>query len=366
MREEIQKIASLIEDYRQDEKIILNEKRIEDWVNQFRADDRFFLLTELINIFEKRYFSKRKVLESMAAFINRVYIDFGYQNVSDFLSDAIFLSLQPENKSQSVLLKLLDDYLKNEFDFGLDKCGNKNKKHFIYLDDILCTGNTLYSNLISWLNSLENKESKLNRLLSGDINLIVCYLFLHNKNYQKTINRLQLNLNTQQLSEHIKFYRRIKIENSNEDSSALDFIFPVRSDRTQVLQYERKIIEEVESYCKENKYSTSTNEFYRDAAKPTAEKLFTNKENRIRFENIILEKGIEIISKESVNIKNMRALGYDLPSHKNFGFGTLAFTYRNVPNNTPLVFWYAGGGFTPLFIKNATSQINSYSAVFDI
>jgi hypothetical protein len=45
----------------------------------------------------------------------------------------------------------------------------------------------------------------------------------------------------------------------------------------------------------------------------------------------------------------MRALGYSLPSLKDFGFGALCFTWRNVPNNAPLVFWYSGGGFTPLF-----------------
>ena len=63
-----------------------------------------------------------------------------------------------------------------------------------------------------------------------------------------------------------------------------------------------------------------------------------------------LRKGIEILEHTNVNNKNMRALGYSIPSLKNFGFGALCFTWRNVPNNTPLVFWYAGGGFTPLFV----------------
>ena len=39
----------------------------------------------------------------------------------------------------------------------------------------------------------------------------------------------------------------------------------------------------------------------------------------------------------------------DSVSLKNFGFGALCFTWRNIPNNTPLVLWYSYGGFTPLF-----------------
>ena len=67
------------------------------------------------------------------------------------------------------------------------------------------------------------------------------------------------------------------------------------------------------------------------------------------MENAFLLKGIQILDNANSQIPNIRALGYSLPSSKNFGFGALCFTWRNVPNNAPLVFWYSGGGFTPLF-----------------
>lgn len=34
----------------------------------------------------------------------------------------------------------------------------------------------------------------------------------------------------------------------------------------------------------------------------------------------------------------MRPLGYGLNTDKSFGYGTLLFSWRNVPFNTPLVF----------------------------
>ena len=83
-----------------------------------------------------------------------------------------------------------------------------------------------------------------------------------------------------------------------------------------------------------------------------------------RLERIFLEKGIEILDNtESKAKQQMRALGYSLPSYKDFGFGALCFTWRNVPNNTPLVFWYAGGGFYPLFEKHTVElDINALIA----
>ena len=124
-------------------------------------------------------------------------------------------------------------------------------------------------------------------------------------------------------------------------------------DNAIVIKYKEKIVEQVNEHTKKNNYTTK-DEFYRKKGMPVKEILFTSTENRIRFENIILAKGIEILCKAKTNKINIRALGFALPSQKNFGFGTLCFTWRNIPNNTPLVFWYLGGGFFPLFVKKKT------------
>ena len=95
--------------------------------------------------------------------------------------------------------------------------------------------------------------------------------------------------------------------------------------------------------------STGPDEFYRPANTPDNEEFFTSPENRKVIENVFLHKGIQILDNANSQIPNIRTLGYSLPSLKDFGFGALCFTWRNVPNNAPLVFWYSGGGFTPLF-----------------
>ena len=73
---------------------------------------------------------------------------------------------------------------------------------------------------------------------------------------------------------------------------------------------------------------------------PTAEKYFTSADNRIRYEHILIEKDIYIISQIQGEVRcNVRPLGFIYPSYKTFGVGSLFFTWRNVPNNAPLVFW---------------------------
>ena len=153
-------------------------------------------------------------------------------------------------------------------------------------------------------------------------------------------------------------YRLFEIENDeNKHNSSLDFVYPIEINQPQIVtDYKEKVIIQVNEYTTKKYNKVSTEEFYRISGKPSSEKLFSSPENRVRFENIILKKGIEILGSANTQVKNIRALGFSLPSHKNFGFGALAFTWRNVANNTPLIFWYLGGGFTSLFVKNQTNN----------
>ena len=48
---------------------------------------------------------------------------------------------------------------------------------------------------------------------------------------------------------------------------------------------------------------------------------------------------------------NLRPLGLINPQYKIFGLGTHYFTWRNIPNNAPLVYWWEvpGHKWKPLF-----------------
>lgn len=356
----IDEIFEIIKDYRSDEalpNVGMTKSRIKRWIEQFEPGDQEFILTEVKNIFSKRYLSKESVKVFLKGLIEILVKDLKYTTTSEFLQHAVFLDLQPEGKSQKKMLKLLKELLKAEYNVDIENCGKKLQKHYVYIDDLLCTGNTLFRDIKQWSGEIySDKKTNLDRIKDGSIDLIFAFVFKHEKNYRKKKAEFKYKIDPALENNH-SLYRSICIDNTLNAGSKLDFLFPLEQEQPpEVIKYHDAIVSEVDKYAKDKNYGRSLSEFYRTAGTPEKEVLFSSRETRQRFENIMLLKGIEILGKAHTSVKNIRALGFSLPSQKDFGFGTLCFTWRNIANNTPLVFWYSGGQFFPLFVKNQTNN----------
>lgn len=352
----IREIFEIIRDYRSDEglpQVQMSTSRIKNWVNQFDESDRIFILTELKGILLKRYCSKPLVLEFLKEELIEITQHFKYSNVPEFLLETVFLDLQRPKKSQPTLLKLLKGVLSKEFHFDINLCGSKKVKNYIYLDDVLCTGNTLFHDIKQWVNTTDSDGQKyLVRLQSKEIRLIFIYLCVHSTNYFKKISQFRRQV-AQDFENCFIFFGKFVIPNGVNTN--LEIIMPTIDDQPDiVILYQKKVETVVNEYCSRNNINQPNAEFYRSSNQPPTEHFFSSTPNRKRFEDIILKKGVEILNAANTNIPNLRSLGYSLPSQLNFGFGTLFITWRNVPNNCPIVFWYSGGGFTPLFVKHQT------------
>lgn len=349
----ITSIYQTLEDYRADEErpnVRMTTDRIRNWVNQFDDDVRIPILTELDNIFKKRYCSKSKVKELLDQIVQVLAKDFHFNSITEFLKNSDFLNLQPEGKSQRIMLSLLNELIEEKYGISLAECGTHSKKYSIYIDDILCTGLTLISDIKDWSeqNFSENKTNS-QAVADNSTTLIFAYVFLHEKNYRKKIAEMRHKISDDVSSKH-KMYRLIQIQNTIYQPSKIDLIFPIEEGQTdRVKEYQAEITNRVDQRANERGWKTGPDEFYRPDNIPSKEVFFTTSENRKIVENAFLQKGIEILDNANSRIPNMRALGYSLPSLKDFGFGALCFTWRNVPNNAPLVFWYSNGGFLPLF-----------------
>lgn len=349
MKKLISEIHEILQDYQQGSDYEVTPERIEKWINQFDEDDRKFILKELAPILKERYISKADIKVFLKAVIVKLQANYKYKTPKAFLQDTVFLDLQDKGKSQGAMLELLDEILQAEFGIKLEDCGSAKQKYHIYLDDILCTGNTFFNDIKEWAGSGEGSNEE--RVRKGQIELIACFAFIHSSNHYKVRSRFKREVSAG-FANRYDMWRHTEIDNNQTPTSSYGTLMPVAEDQSEeVTEYQEKIIAEVDKYTAKGKY-TAKESFYRDDKRPKEEILFSSAKNRIRFENILLAKGIEILSKANSQKSNIRALGYELPSHKTFGFGTICFTWRNVPNNTPLVFWYAGGGFFPLFEKN--------------
>jgi hypothetical protein len=352
----IETIYLSIKDFRADENnsaVLMTKNRITRWVNQFDEGDRIFILTELKNIIDKRYCTKQNSYDFLKVSLESLKQHYNYASVQDFLSDSVFLDLQRPNKSQPTLLKLLKVVLNEQFNFYISNCGSNQKKNYIYLDDVLCTGNTLFQDIKAWVNLNDNDgQTYLSKLQSGNIKLVFLYLFIHETNYHKKRAQFRHQI-SQSFDNYFTMFRAIEIQNGI--GTKLEVITPTEENQPEMVeQYKNQVIEKVDAYCEKKNISKPNPEFFRPTNNLVTEEFFTSAQNRKRFEDIMLHRGIRILNSANTNIPNLRALGYSLPSLKNFGFGTLAMTWRNIPNNCPIVFWYSGGGFYPLFVKNQT------------
>ena len=338
MKQQIKEFYSIIKDYRKDIGLGISKERITISINQFRENDRVFILEELICIFKKRYFSKDRAKDFLKWVLKELKKHLSYSSYKELLDNSNFLDLQAKGKSQNDLLELFYEILKEDFEYDISKLGSQSKKHNIYIHDVLCTGNTFFNDLKDWVN--EDGNNRLEDLRSKKIDLTVFYMAMTRKYYEKKRRQFFYNVSSD-FRDLYNSFTGFWLED--------ELLKPIEENLSEfILEYQEKVEQQVNIYAKEQEYERYESDFYRNEI--NQETFYSSAENRERLELIFLNKGIEILNNSNVTKENVRPLGYSLPSYKDFGLGMLFFTWRNVPNNTPLVFSYKNSSFTPFFV----------------
>jgi hypothetical protein len=335
MQELAAEILGIIKDYRNDSGIQLTEDDIINWVNQFDGVDRVFMLEEFLHILKHGiYISKQKAFELLEKKIQWHSTTLKYPDVKAFLSSTVFLKMQGPNKSQTVLIEMLDELLKKKFGITTADCGTFSKENFIYIDDILATGNTIMKDVKAWLNAndIDNRGNYV-AVTDKKVRLIICVFASHTW----ASDNLRFHLSSvysKSLVGLIKIASAYCIENNvKEYNPALNLAYPDSDQPNHVKEYLQTLKAENGIYKHEDRAYRATNS-------PSNENFFRSPETRKRFEDIMLQKGIEILSKVNQLGRSLRPLGCCRPEYKTFGTGTLYFTWRNISNTCPLVFWW--------------------------
>ena len=335
MLEEIaENIATITKDYHSDynEGFVMSSQHVTEWVNQFEVTDREFVLSEVLHILNQGvYISKDKAKEILLDFLNKATTFFGYQSIDLFLSEAHFISSQAEQKSQTVLLALLNDVLIEKTAYSIGTCGLLGVKNYIYLDDILASGGTFKFGIKKFI----EENNLLSSLISKELRLLSFFFCTHTWGVDNTRYSLKKLFNDENYFLDVAKFSiasYYKIENNLRGfNPKLNLVYPEKSKN------------DYDAYLVSLETATlQSDKAYRKTTQPNQENFFSSKENRSRIEQIFLDKGIEIISKiqdESIKYKH-RPLGKTYPSYKTFGTGTLFFTWRNISNTCPIVFWW--------------------------
>lgn len=185
MDELIDKLYAIIKDYRKQDGDFMSKEIIEKWINQFDEGDRVFLLTELILILEKRYITRDHFKEYLKTTFfrdikNVMNEKFGNEDIKQILSRSHFINHQPEGKSQKEIIKLFEEVINDELEMTLADCEKDTPLCFIYLDDILCTGDTIFKGIAEkegWLNKKTIDKEKTNRMYLEENNIPLFIVF---------------------------------------------------------------------------------------------------------------------------------------------------------------------------------------------
>ncbi len=341
MKEIADKIVATIKDYRNDDGLFLDSEHIINWANQF-GENAEFMLNEVSHIVPQVYISKETAKDFIDKHLQALQKEFGYSSVTDLLINTEFLDIQEAHKSQPAILSILESLLNEKYGESYLKYKTYPKVNFVYFDDILASGSTIGNHLVKWLDlennaGIKNVVNVLNGSYRLSVNLFCCHTWGHSFQKYRLIKTFE-----DKIDKRILWFWNLQIQNHAKwNNQSLNIAFPTAEQPANVKSYLANLTaDKYEDYA------------YRRAGTPINEGFFTSGENRIIYENILLQKGISIIEMIKGEVKpNLRPLGLINPSYKTFGLGTHFFTWRNIPNNSPLVFWWEvqGHDWKPLF-----------------
>lgn len=342
-KELIESIFNKIKDFRRDEGVTMSLAHIEEWAQQF-GDDADFVLAETDNILGKTYLTKEEAVDLFRNFIHEHIKRYKYDNITNYLKDVCFLQLQPAGKSQDIIVQMIRDIIQTDYGLNISDYESHPKKLYIYFDDVLITGKTILDDLSFWI----NQDNRIKALNDKSITLEVDLIVEHRLGQSMMLYQLEkykcpgLNMN----NIHIRYYYEV------ENHLKLPYSLGGQKLNAVAIPIKDALSQEVIEYWESLKADRHPEYAFRPENRPSVEDYFTSAENRIKFEKILIEKGLYIINQIQGEVKsNIRPLGLIYPSYKTFGVGTLFFTWRNVPNNAPLVFWWdvPGHDWKPLF-----------------
>ncbi len=332
MREELLKsIADIIQDYRFGEIRKITPSHVDRWIRQFKADDQIIILQEMNRLLKRFYLSRDVVKKYVQHFLSNQEL-FGSDSEA-FLTRTNFLNIQQEGKSQTEIIKIIDEVLSYDYNLRINQCGGSDV--YVYVDDGLFSGNRLCDDIIPWLENTASNNCKI--------------IIYHIVRYKQGWNYAKKKFLPVARKKNIKGKGFTNIPLDNERKRESTVIWPQRVIGDICIN---KYCAWLEKKCAEKGLNVP---IFRNKGTPSKETLFSSSQNRDVVERAFLEVGAKLVITAKDPNRYLRPLGFD--KLHSLGFGALFVTYRNISNNCPLALWYGDP-------ESATHQLRSWYPLF--
>lgn len=311
-------LASLIADYRQGEIRPPDADHVGRWINQFPEAVRDPILNELYHVLSKTYFTRANVQTFIDSIVTRGNLIVG--NAAQFWQGVKVLDIQTAGSSQKEMRLLLRDALRRHHGLEMDQCGLA-PHTYLYLDDALFSGGRIRTDLVNWVARTAPASAKIEVVLIG---LHTGYWYTE-KEIKKAATGAGKTIN-------LRFWRAAVFEDRLAHIRNSDVLRPVSIPADLATQ----------TYVA----SLARAPTLRPVGGSSPIGVFSSESGRHLLEQEFLKAGVRVRRMCPNFGPIMRPLGATL--FDSLGFGSTIVTYRNCPNNTPLVFW-AGDPWYPLF-----------------
>jgi hypothetical protein len=312
-------IAETIQDYRQGEIPAPTPGHVERWVKQFDPTNQNALLQELDHVLDNTYIDRANLLKFLSVVLTNPKI--AGNDPSGFWHGAHFLNIQGGGNSQREMLCIFESQMLETFNLSIDDCGEDGTT-FIYLDDVIFTGNRVFHDLSSWIHDAAPKKATVH----------VITIAFHRGGQYYARNKIAGAAKDAGKQIDISWWRCVEIEDTRTNINTSDVLRPTHLPDDEL----------VAAYAAELKYPVA----FRRAGSIGENKFFSSEEGRDVLEQELLKTGAQIREMCPFLNKYQRPLGNMVL--ETLGFGSTFVTFRNCPNNAPLAFW-AGNPWYPLF-----------------
>ncbi|MBI1914951.1 MAG: hypothetical protein HYS12_09480 [Planctomycetes bacterium] len=339
-QELLQSIATTIGDYRKGEIPTPDPAHVDRWVGQFEAPVQEPILMELDHVLRQTYLSRqffvdflrnlvrlkqvpglsgfwhqvRTVLAGLLALLKpaRVVPAAG----RTFWRNVNFLDIQRHGASQHEMLALFEEVLKENHGLTLARCGSPSGG-YLYLDDILFTGNRIILDLCQWIQTVAPPRARV------VVVVIACYrrgLWYTHKTILQAAVKARKTI-------RVSWLRATEFEDRQWLPGGAEVFAPAHlPDAPPVVAYAEELAR------------AGYPPRLRIPDRAGNSRLFSSETGRHLLEQQLLLAGLKIRSFCRNPQEVMRPLGYH--TLKSLGFGSTVVTYRNCPNNCPLAWWW--------------------------
>jgi len=312
----IQAIIGIVGEYRIDDFKLFDAKHIQRWLEQFTVaeKERIVILSEIRNLLQAFFISRERAKNCLRKFFQTAKDDFPGQDIRNIT----FIKNQPPGKSQFDLLLLVDEILSEDYGFTTVNCGSKD--HFLYIDDVIYSGNKFRYDIQNWIAMAPNK-----------LNLISYHIAWHlaGSNYATR----HVGATVAGKCGTLKSWRTYDLCDDRRGNAPLNILWPKYFPGSSLIDNYANVVHQQLAARNIAGYG-----IFRDDGMKFANGIFSSETNQNVLEQVFLSVGAKLCLLAQNPQPSVRPMGVEFLS--TLGFGSPIVTYRNIANNCPLALWY--------------------------